>query len=187
MKDIEILAYTYIDRDEFRKYCIEGKPNGIGGHHTDPQGRKITGVLDWLRGRGVREAHFFRSEKPTDHVQLFAATIKRKESYDVPWMGNVPGFEAMVNVEGLIGKTDSFASFTDLVASVKTDTEMDNLYKKRRDSLDALLIRMAEKPEAMPTVGKQRLLAALRGELGSNADEVFEEVEKKFPDLLFRR
>jgi hypothetical protein len=184
MPVIEIVAYTYNKRDEFRKYCIEGKPNGMGGHHTDPQGRKITGVLDWLRGRGVREAHFFRSERADDHVQLFAATIERKETFDVPWMGNVPGFEAMINVEGLIGKTDSFKSFTDLVASVKSDTEMDDLYKKRKDKLDALLIKMEEKPELMPTVGKQRLLAALRGELGSNADEVFEEVARKFPDSL---
>jgi hypothetical protein len=68
--------------------------------------------------------------------------------------------------------------------SVISDKEMDDMYKQLRDELDALFKRMEEKPELMPTVGKQRLLAALRGELRSNTDEVFEEVAKKFQVFL---
>ena len=186
MPVIEIVAYTPNDMDEFIDYCINGKPDGQGGHQTDPQGRKITGVLDWLRGRGVPEAHFFNSKKG-EKVQLFAATIQRQETFDVPWLGNLPGFEAMISVEGFLGKTVSFAALSDLLASVKSNTDLDKLYPKVKDQLDQLLKRMEENPEVMPSVGKQRLLAALRGELGSNTDEVFEEVQKKWKISLLNQ
>lgn len=179
MPVIEIVAYTPNDMDEFIKYCIEGKPDGRGGHLPDSQGRKITGVLDWLRGRGVREAHFF-SSKNGEEVLLFAATIDRPEPSKVPWMGNLPGFEEVVNVEGLIGEAMEFRPLSDLLELVTSNTELDDLYNKLKEELDDLLIRMEKNPELMPNVGKQELLAALRGELGANTDEIYEEVEKKF-------
>jgi|GEM_PF-1989578 len=180
MPVIEIVAYNPVNMDEFIEYCINGKPDGTGGHKPDPQGRKITGVLDWLRGRGVPEVHFFHSTVK-DNVQLFAATINRPENNDVPWMGNVPGFEEMIELDGLIGKTDKFASLADLLSTVKSDTKMDDLYKTLKVALDKLLDSMDKDPKLLPTIGKQRLLAALRGEVGANTDEVFEEVARRLP------
>lgn len=178
MPVIEIVAYTPINMDKFIEYCINGKPDGMGGHFPDSQGRKITGVFDWLRGRGVKEAHFFHSEIGDD-VNLFAATILRPEPDDVPWMKDLPGFAEMIKVDGLIGNTGAFAPLSDLLATVVNDTRMDDLYEKLEDALDKLLGKIEKNPEFLGTIGKQRLLAALRGEVGANTDEVFEEVAKR--------
>lgn len=178
MPVIEIVAYTPINMDKFIEYCINGKPDGMGGHFPDSQGRKITGVFDWLRGRGVKKAHFFHSEIGDD-VNLFAATILRPEPDDVPWMKDLPGFAEMIKVDGLIGNTGAFAPLSDLLATVVNDTRMDDLYEKLEDALDKLLGKIEKNPEFLGTIGKQRLLAALRGEVGANTDEVFEEVAKR--------
>lgn len=190
MPVIEIVAYTPINMDKFIEYCINGKPDGMGGHFPDSQGRKITGVFDWLRGRGVKEAHFFHS-KVGDDVNLFAATILKPEGEeeDVPWMKDLPGLPEMIKVDGLLGKTGAFASLSDLLETVATDTKMDELYRTLRVALDELLEKMRD-PEFLPTVGKQRLLAALRGEVGANTDEVFEEIAKRLgkdADLIVGR
>jgi hypothetical protein len=179
MPIIEIVAYTPLNMDKFIDYCLNGKPDGMGGHYPDPQGRKITGVFDWLRGRGVPKAHFFHT-KISDEVNLFAATIQKPEGEDddVPWMGNLPGLEQMITVDGRLGKTGAFASLSDLLATVTADTEMDDLYNNLKDALDGFLEKMRD-PEFLPTVGKQRLLAALRGEVGANTDEVFEEIARR--------
>src|ERR1700737_2225468 len=124
MSVIEIVAYTPVDMDKFIDFCIHGKPNGTGGYLTDSQGRKITGAFDWLRGRGVAEAHFFHSEKGQD-VNLFVATVERKETGNVPWMKDLPGLEVMVTSEGFLGTTPKFASLSDLLTLVRSDTKLD--------------------------------------------------------------
>lgn len=178
MPVIEILAYTTKDMDKFVPFVIDGKPDGMGGYETDEQGRLITGVLDWLRGRGVPEAHFFNSAK-ADDVQLFAATVQRVETYDVPWMRRIPGFEVMVSSEGLIGKTKHFAPLSDLLASVKSNPVLDEEFNKKRAKLEEVLKRM-EDPAQTLSVGKRGLLAALRGDVGTDLPAVSDEVKAKF-------
>jgi hypothetical protein len=185
MDVIEILAYTPTDMDQFVAFAKDGKPDGQGDYQTDEQGRKITGVIRWLLGRGVPKAQFFNSNpKAGDAVNLFAATVQRRESYDVPWMKNIPGFEPMVTTDGLIGKTASFAPLSDLLASVKTNKELEDKFNNGRINVDGIIKAIEDKPEIMPSIGRLRLLAALRGEQGSNPAEVFEEVKRKFDLLL---
>jgi|ERR1700674_1267324 len=178
MPVIEILAYSPNDMDQFVSFCIEGKPDGKGGYETDDQGRIIGGVLRWLHGREVTEAHFFNSPKDAD-VQLFVATIERPESYDVPWMKRIPGFEDMIRVDGLVGKAASFASLANPLASVVSNKALDEKFAQGKAHLDHILEQIEQPPQQMP-IGKRALLAALRGDVGSDRRAVFGEVQSTF-------
>ena len=179
MAVIEILAYTpTTDMTDFLKFVVEGKPDGNGDFEIDEQGRKIVGVFRWLHGRGVPNAHFFNSVKKEDAVQLFASTVERKEGFDVPWMSRIPGFEAMVKADGLLGKTSEFADISALLASVKANKTLDDKFKAGRNKVDDLLKKIDD--NAASKVRRLRVLAALRGEPGSNPAEVLEDAKKEF-------
>jgi len=178
MPVIEILAYTAKNIDEFIAFVSDGKPDGKGGYETDEQGRLITGVLDWLHGRGVAEAHFFNSAK-ADDVQLFVATVLRSETYDVPWMKRIPGFEAMVTSDGLIGKTAQSAPLSNLLASVKSNADLDKKFTDGKKKIDDVL-KVMEDPTNTLSVGSRGLFAALRGDIGTDPQAVFDEVKTKF-------
>ena len=175
---IEILAYTPIDMNAFLKFSVEGKPDGSGDFETDEQGRKITGVFRWLHGREVTEAHFFHSAAG-DAVQFFAAMILRRESYDVPWMRRIPGFENMVKDDGLIGKTNAFAPLGDLLALVKHDQQLDDIFAAGKTDIDSIFADM-QIPEKQLSVSRKGLLATLRGDIGTDPQETFAEVIDKF-------
>jgi hypothetical protein len=177
MPVIEILAYAPKDMKKFIDFCIDGKPDGQGDYDTDAQGRKIVGVLRWLHGRGVPEAHFFHSDEG-DAVQLFVAMIERKESYDVPWMRRIAGFEEMVISDGLIGRTNQFVNIGDLFSAVKSDPNLDQRFAQGKIDVERILGRI-QGSERLLSGGKQGLLAALTGNLGANPQEVFAEVETK--------
>ena len=177
MPTIEILAYTPLDMDKFIAFCIDGKPDGKGDYETDDQGRKITGVLRWLHGRKVSEAHFFNSAKGDD-LQLFAATVQRLETYDVPWMRRIPGFEIMVTADGLIGKTGTFAPLSQLLATVKSNADLDKKFAEGKAKLDQVLEVM--QTEKILPVSQAHLLGTLRGDVGTDTQTVFAEVKEKF-------
>jgi hypothetical protein len=170
---IEILVYSPADMDEFIPFAIDGKRDASGEFETDEQGRKIVGVLRWLHGREVPEAHFFNSAKG-DPVQLFMAMIHRPESYDVPWMRRIPGFEVMVKTDGLTGKTNQFLSIADLLATVRPNNEMDEKFEQGKERL--LSIRSDQRFSP----GARQLLSALRGDVGSDPEGVIAEAQKSF-------
>src|SRR5690348_599543 len=112
---IEILCYQPRNNDlpNFIKFCKDGKRKANGEFEVDGQGRKMTGVLDWLHSRKVQEAHFFDSGQ-NNRIHFFMATVHRLENFDVPWIRRIPGFDGVVDIEGLIGTTDTFAPPTAL-------------------------------------------------------------------------
>jgi hypothetical protein len=182
MPTIEVLAYTPLDMNLFIPYCVNGKPDGMGDYETDDDGRKITGVFRWLHGRLVPTAHFFHSAAGND-VQLFVATVQRLENYDVPWMRRIPGFLKMVKDDGLIGRTQQFAPISNLLATVVTDPNLDNLYAQGRARLEELLAAM-EHEKGLLSISKRELLATLRGDIGTDIKALTEEVKEKFGFLL---
>ena len=176
MAEIEVLAYTPNDMDEFIAFCLDGKPDGHGGYETDGEGRLILGVLKWLHGRGVPEAHFFNSAKG-EEINLFAATVEKPETYDRPWMKQIPGFDIMVKADGLVGITTKFASIESLLASIKSNTALDQEFASGKERVDTILESIRRQKGAF-SFGEKEFLAALRGEKGSNPQAVFAEVEK---------
>jgi hypothetical protein len=177
MPAIEILAYSPYDMEEFLAFCVDGKPDGSGGFQTDNQGRSIGGVLRWLHGREVKEAHFFTSP-PAAKTQLLVTTLERPETYSVPWMKRIPGFEERIPVDGLVGTAESFASLENPLALVPNQ-RLNDAFAQGRDRVDSVLAQI-EPPAERPPVGKSALLAALRGEIGSNRPGVFEEIRSTF-------
>lgn len=177
MPVIEILAYCPKDMEEFIDFCIEGKPDGKGGFETDSQGRSIGGVLRWLHGREVKEARFFTSP-PEAKTKLLVTTLERPETYDVPWMKRIPGFEEMVRVDGLLGTADSFSSVENPLALV-SNSRLNDAFAKGKDLLELVLARI-EPPAEPPPIGKRELLAALRGEVENNRPALLDEVRSTF-------
>jgi len=164
--------------NQFLEFAVEGKPDGLGDFETDDQGARITGVFRWLHGREVPEAHFFHSEAG-DAVQLFVAMIQRVETYNVPWLRRIPGFVHMVNDDGLIGKTNSFAPLSDLMALVRPDPALDERFAQGRADIERVFAEI-QSPENRLAVGRKGLLATLKGDIGTDPLELFAEVRKNF-------
>jgi len=179
---IEILSYVPLDMTQFLQFAVEGKPDGLGDFETDEQGQRITGIFRWLHGREVPEAHFFHSAAG-DPLQLFVATIQRLETYNVPWLRRIPGFQAMVNTDGLIGKTNTFAPLSDLMASVQPDPALDERFAQGNADIQRVVAEL-QSPRAKLTVGRKGLLATLRGDIGTDPLELFAEVREKFKITL---
>lgn len=180
MAVIETLAYAPEDMDKFIAFVIDGKRKPNGDRETDGDGRKIVGVLNWLLGRGVPEAHFFNSKKGND-VQLFAATVQKPEGEDDdrPWMKEIPGFDVMVKTDGLIRKTTNFVPIGNLLASVLTNSDLDQRFVAGKTHVDKILESIRGQEGDFPFEEKA-FLAALRGDVGSDSQLVFAEVERTF-------
>jgi hypothetical protein len=164
--------------DEFIAFVIDGKRKANGEHEVDGEGRKITGVIKWLQGRGVQEAHFFNSAKG-DNVQLFASTVLKPEIYERPWMKEIPGFEAMIENEGLLGITSAFAPIANLLASVKSNATLDDIFAQTKLRVDKIRVAFQTQADAV-RFGEKEFMAALRGDEGTDSDAVFAEVERAF-------
>ena len=89
----------------------------------------------------------------------------------------------MVSPDGLIGKTTQFAPLSNLLASVKSNTFLDEKFKDKKARFEEVLKRM-ENPENALSVGRRGLLAALRGDVGTDPQAVFDEVRTKFGIVL---
>lgn len=174
MATIEILAYRVKNMKDFIAYSFDGKRDANGEFETDDQGRKITGVLRWLQGREVPEAHFFHtSGDDKDPLNLFVAMVQRIEGYDVPWMRRIPGFEEMVTSDGLLGIATEFNPLGALLATIESDPDLDARFAQGRDGVRRLL-------EPLSRDERRDLLATLRGDIGTDQQGVFDQARTQF-------
>ena len=173
MATIEILAYRVRNMNEFIAFCLDGQRDATGEFKTDIQGRKITGVLRWLHGREVPAAHFFHtSGGANDPLQLFVAMVQRVEGYDIPWMRRIPGFEDMVTTDGLLGTITQFSPLNALLDTIASDPQLDERFAQGRGDVNRIL-------EAMPREERRQLLATLRGDIGTDQQELFGQVNQR--------
>jgi len=184
MPNIEILAYSPTDLDDFINFCIEGKRTGPDTFEIDEEGREIRGVMSWLHGRVVSEAHFFHT--PQKHPMTFFMALVQKdedENEERPWFEvttnppmiildpQIAGLDRQVRVDGQIGMLQGFLSIGDLLAAVEPDPALDAEFEAQRQRVHEVLERLEQDP-----AGKKRFLAALRSDRGSKPAEVFKEL-----------
>ena len=192
MPEIEILAYSALNLDEFIAFCVEGKPKASGGFEIDEEGREIRGVNSWLHGREVPAALFFNT--PKDHpLQFFMALVEKdpNEVGDRPWfreIGTVPpaiklepeiaGIDKMLRMDGRVGTLTALpanGSISDLLAAIQPNETLNAEFAKGAKKVRDVLRQLETDP-----VMKKRFLAALRSDRGSRPTEVFAEIESKF-------
>lgn len=178
---IEILAYTPLNMDEFLTFAREGKPDGQGDFETDEQGRKKVGVLRWLHGREVVNAHFFNT-RATDPIQMFIAMIERKENFDVPWLRRIPGFADMVNEDGLVGKDNQFQNLNALLSLLTPNTGLDDAFAQGQAHVDNIVGRIGQNEARIPG-GTREFFATLRGDIGTD-QQLLGELNKTFNTAL---
>lgn len=172
MSKIEILFYSPNDLDEFIDFCIRGKEVSKGVAAQDEDGRDIFGVISWLNGWGVTEAHFFHT--PQGHpMTFFMALVRKRENDDVerPWFitdssappkiilePDIPGIDKVLRVDGELGMLDEPQPLNELLAAIQPDPELDAEFVAQRARVLNALEGLADAPQ------KQRFLAALRGQ-----------------------
>jgi hypothetical protein len=182
MPKIEILFYSPNNLDEFIDFCIRGKEVSKGVAAKDEDGRDIFGVISWLNGWGVTEAHFFHT--PKGHpMTFFMALVHKRDGDDEerPWFitdssappkiilePDIPGIDKVLRVDGELGILDAPQPLNVLLAAIKPDPDLDKEFAAQRARvLEAL--KGLEGNEA----GRKRFFEALRGERGSKGVEVF--------------
>jgi hypothetical protein len=176
MSKIEMLAYSPLDMAKFVDYFVNGILDENGKPKKDEDDREITGVMAWLHGRLVTEAHFFSSPaESTTPVKLFVSSIQSIEPKVVPWMKRVPWFHHMVRDDGLIGLVPDFASATEPGMATPLD------WVVPRHDLDAIFVegkaKLAEIDFSKLSFSQEDLLAALQGD--SDLRALLSETESK--------
>jgi hypothetical protein len=184
MPKIEILFYSPKNLNEFIDFCINGKP-------TEPGQDEIFGVISWLHGWGVQEAHFFHT--PPNHAMTFFMALVHKHEDDPtvrPWFitdlsappriilePDIPGIDEVLRVDGELGMLDEPKSIGELLAAVTLDEDLEAAFVATKKRVDEVLKRLGQDPH-----GKERFLAALRSERGSKPAEVFKELNFSLRD-----
>lgn len=138
MAKIEILCYSPLEMPKFLDYFVNGLKDENGKYLKDEYDQKITGVIAWLHGRGVKNAHFFSSglDEP---VKLFLALIEPKEPIVVPWMTRIPFFSYMVTDDGIFGSAPDFSTVGETpLALVKSRPDLDAIFKKEQEKVDKI-------------------------------------------------
>ena len=172
MSKIEILFYSPNDLDEFIDFCIRGKEVSKGVAAQDEDGRDIFGVISWLNGWGVTEAHFFHTPKGHPMTFFMALVHKRdNEAVERPWFitdssappkiilePDIPGIDKVLHVDGELGMLDEPQTLNELLAAIQPDPELDAEFVAQRARVLNALEGLADAPQ------KQRFLAALRGQ-----------------------
>ena len=183
MPVIEILAYSPTNSmNELIDFFINGRPDGQGGFETDSRGQMKVGVLRWLHGRQVSEAHFANTSN--DHpMKLLMALVDRPENRDVPWMDFVAGIDEEVRVDGLIGNLSSFTPTNALLDAVVPNQQIDDAFREGKAKVQEVLARIEANPTIL-SVSRADLLRTLRGERGTNPRAVFAEVQAKLDITL---
>ena len=175
MAKIEILAYCPMDMNEFIDYFVNGIKDNNGNTIKDEDDREVTGVIAWLHGREIPEAHFF-SSAPEDPVQLFMAVIQPTEDEDVPWIGRVPGFKRMVRDDGKIGDADGFSAAGSAGNSplgfVKPRPDLDTIFRDEKQ-------RIASIDFTRVPFTKDTLLRTLQGKRGTNLSKLLGETNSR--------
>ncbi len=189
MAKVEILFYTPLNMAEFIDFCIIGKETspGSGVAAKDAEGNDIFGVISWLNGWGVQEAHFFHTPPEDDSIKFFMAIIRKHEDDATvrPWFSQVagppskitlhpdiPGIDKVLSVDGELGMLDQPISIQEVLALIKDDPKLDAEFVAQRARVQDAL-KQLEGNQA----GRNRFLAALRGagEIKPAAD-VFKEL-----------
>jgi len=184
MPNVEILDYSPFDLDEFIDFCIRGKETSPGVAAVDEDGRAIFGVMSWLNGWGVPEAHFFHT--PKDHpMTLFMVLVQKRDDGEEqrPWFStdlsappkiilepDVPGIDKQLRVDGGLGMLPGFLPIGELLAAVESDPDLDAEFVAQRKRVQDVLKRLEKDP-----AGTKRFLEALRSERGSKPADVFKE------------
>lgn len=178
MAVVEILAYSPMNNmNALIDFFINGRPDGQGGFETDSRGRMKVGVLRWLHGRQVSEAHF--ADTPNDHpMKLLMSLVDRPEQREVPWMDFVAGIEEEVRVDGLIGNLSSFTPIDALLDAVVPNQQIDDAFRDGRAKVQEVLARIEADP-AILSVSRAEFLRTLKSERGTNPKAVFAEVQAK--------
>lgn len=181
---IEVLAYSPFDMTRFSSFVIEGKPLAQGGFEIDGRGRMKTGVLRWLHGRQVPEAHFFTTppqSPPAPSINLFMALVEKPEPPDreVPWMRFIVGLEEQINPDGVIGQINNFMPIGEVLTAVRQDDVLNQAFRDGRANVLEVLRQIRENPGRL-SVMETQLLRTLRNERGTNPQAVFAEVLDKF-------
>ena len=182
MPKIEILFYSPNDLDEFIDFCIRGKEVSKGVAAKDEDGRDIFGVISWLNGWGIEEAHFFHT--PKGHpMTFFMALVRKRDGDDVerPWFitdssaapkiilePDIPGIDKVLRVDGELGMLDEPKPLDELLAAIQPDPELDAEFAAQRARVQEALKGLEGDP-----AGRKRFLEALRSERGSTPVEVF--------------
>jgi|KBSSwiStaDraftv2_1062776.scaffolds.fasta_scaffold16437_6 hypothetical protein len=183
MPNIEILFYSPLNMRKFIDFCLKGKETspGSGVAAKDEEGNDIFGVISWLNGWGVPEAHFFHTplEKDDDpqadkRVKIFMALVTKNDDDPTtrPWFSmvaanppkitlhpDIPGINKVLRVDGELGMLDEPTSIQELLALITNDKELDAEFAALRARTQDTL-KQLEGDKA----GRRRFLAALRGE-----------------------
>jgi hypothetical protein len=175
MPKIESLFYSALNMDEFRKFCIEGKPlpTTPPSFEKDEDGRDIVGVFSWLNGWRVKEAHFFHTSQK-DPLRLFIVLVEPDDSEEEtrPWFSKldfapprilfqpeIPGIDKQLRLEGLFGTQEAFLEMSDLFAGLEHDADLDAKFAAKQEEVRAVLKQLKADP-----AGTEKFLATLRGE-----------------------
>jgi hypothetical protein len=187
MPNIEILAYSPIDLQQFIGFCIKGKPiEGTNDFEKDEIGRDIRGVMSWLHGREVPKAQFFHTGNDL-RMPFFMALVQKRDDEPVPrpWFKtirtspprlilnpDIPGVDKVLNVDGQLGMLQDFLPISELLAKIEHRPELDDEFAAQRERVLEVLKGLEEDPDR-----RMRFLAALRSDRGSNPTELFEELK----------
>ena len=181
MRKVEILFYSPLNMRRFIDFCIMG----------DPDDDENFGVISWLHGWGVREAHFFHT--PENHAMKFFMALVHKHEDDPttrPWFivdlsdaptitlePDIPGIDKVLGVDGELGMLNEPQSIGQLLGAVTLDEELEAAFAATKKKVDAVLKRLENDPD-----GTERFLAALRSEKASKPAEVFKELNFSLRD-----
>jgi hypothetical protein len=182
MPNIELLAYFPISMKDFLAFTVNGLPDGHGDWLRDRDGRKKSGVFNWLYSRVVPQAHFFTSE-PKNPIQMFAATVERPELVAVPWMENICGFEDLIIKNGVVGSASAFPSLTEAIATLSPNADLDQKFIDGRNKVDNIIKSMAT--DKTLSFNSQTFRAALRGDAGTDLGSIATEISAKLNLNLF--
>lgn len=179
MAIIEILAYSPFFMDDYLNFAKVGKPNGAGGFEIDGRRRMKIGVIRWLLGREVPQAHFFNTPVgASPRPNLFMALVERPGTEVVPWMGRIAGFDELINIDGLFGETTSVGPITNVLATLTSNTDLDNAFAQGKIKVQQVLTVIAAEPGRL-SVDRATFLRTLRSDVGTDPRAVFDEVQAK--------
>lgn len=182
MPKIESLLYSPINMDDFRKFCIEGKPKQTTPttYEKDEDKRDIVGVFSWLNGWRVNAAHFFHTSQE-DPLQLFIVLVHPRDEVERPWFRrlpfdrprilfqpDIPGIDRQLRIDGLFGRQDTFLPMSNLFAGLEHDADLDAQFAAQQKRVLALLEQLEGDPAET-----ENFLAALRSDEGTEPGEVF--------------
>jgi hypothetical protein len=175
MAKIEVLGYFPKTMQDFLLFCV------IGGNKPGE-----TGVFEWFYSRRVFEAHFFNSA-PSDPVQVFVATVDRRETLPVPWMDEIKGLKERLHLEGVVGDVSAFPPLNQPHATVTRNQAMDDQFIKGGKRVEKVFAALSAEDRSGFSFTAEQFKAALRGDLRVDRQSILSEIEANFKEPLFEK